>query len=164
MVVSRACEEAAGYKRFYGEAIPGHVLAERLASYAHVFNLYWHLRPYGATTLLAVYDKAAGPQLYAVEPSGVCYRYFGTAVGKGRQAARNEIEKLKLAEMTCRDVVIEAAKILHRIHDDDGKPWEIEMSWICDDSGRTHQRVPADLFAEAERQAKAALAESDMED
>lgn len=26
---------------FYGDPIPGHVLAERVASYVHVFNLYW---------------------------------------------------------------------------------------------------------------------------
>lgn len=27
-------------------------------------------RPYGVSSLLAVHDKAAGPQLYLVEPSG----------------------------------------------------------------------------------------------
>jgi 20S proteasome subunit alpha 7 len=32
-------------------------------------------------------------------------------VGKGRQAAKNEIEKLKLAEMTCREAVMEAVKM-----------------------------------------------------
>ena len=29
---------------FYGEQIPGHVLADRIASYVHLFNLYWYLR------------------------------------------------------------------------------------------------------------------------
>ena len=38
-------------------------------------------------------------------------RYFGTAVGKGRQAAKTEIERLKLAEMTCQQGVIEVAKM-----------------------------------------------------
>lgn len=51
--------------------------------------------------LLATYDKN-GPQLHLVDPSGTSHRYFGAAVGKGRQLARNEIEKLKLGEMTCR--------------------------------------------------------------
>ena len=62
-------------------------------------------------------------------------------MGKGRQAARNEIEKLKLSEMTCRQGVVEAAKIIHRVHDEDGKPFEVEMSWICDETNREHQRV-----------------------
>jgi 20S proteasome subunit alpha 7 len=60
--------------------------------------------------------------------------------------------------------VVEAAKILHRVHDEDGKPFDIEMSWICDESGRQHARVPAELAAEAVRLAKAALADSDMDD
>lgn len=31
----------------YGDIIPGHVLADRIASYIHIFNLYWYVR-YGA--------------------------------------------------------------------------------------------------------------------
>lgn len=27
------------------------------------------------------------------------------------------------------------------MHEEDGKPFELEMSWICEDSGRKHQRV-----------------------
>lgn len=41
----------------------------------------------------------------------VVQRFFGTAVGKGRQAARNEIEKLKLSDMTAREAVVEAVKM-----------------------------------------------------
>ena len=38
-------------------------------------------------------------------------RYYGTAVGKGRQAAKNEIEKLKLDQMTVREGVMAVAKM-----------------------------------------------------
>jgi len=30
--------------RFYGEPIPGNVLCERIASYKHMYNLYWWTR------------------------------------------------------------------------------------------------------------------------
>mmetsp|Transcript_36135 Transcript_36135/g.80415 ORF Transcript_36135/g.80415 Transcript_36135/m.80415 type:complete len:250 (-) Transcript_36135:623-1372(-) len=163
IIIGRASDESANYKRFYGEHIPGHVLCERVASYVHLFNLYWAFRPFGSTILLATYDQN-GPQLHVVDPSGTSYRYYGAAVGKGRQAARNEIEKLKLGEMTCREAVMEVVKILHKVHDEDGKPFEIEVSWICDETNREHQRIPAELLAEAERQAKSALADSDMDD
>lgn len=49
-----------------------------------------------------------------------------------------------------------------QVHDEDGKPFELEISWICDESGRTHQRVPEPLLSEAIAAAKAALADSDM--
>lgn len=38
-------------------------------------------------------------------------RFFGTAVGKGRQGAKNEIEKLKLEEMSCREGIQAVAKM-----------------------------------------------------
>jgi 20S proteasome subunit alpha 7 len=77
---------------------------------------------------------------------------------------RNELEKLKFGELTVVQAVEEAAKILHKVHEDDGKPFEIEMTWISDATGRVHERVPADVLAAAEAAAKAAMEESDMDD
>lgn len=37
--------------------------------------------------------------------------YHGAAVGKGRQLAKTELEKLKLAELSTREAVIEAARM-----------------------------------------------------
>jgi len=54
-----------------------------------------------------------------------------------------------------------AACSLHSVHDEE-KPFEMELSWICPASENEFRRVPADLSAEAERAAKAALADSDM--
>lgn len=38
-------------------------------------------------------------------------RYFGTAIGKGRQGAKTEVERLKLGEITCEQGVTEIAKM-----------------------------------------------------
>lgn len=162
IVAVRARSECTQFKSFYGDAIPTQVLADRLASYLHLFTLYWYLRPMGSGILLAGYDKD-GPQLYLVETSGEVHRYFGTAIGKGRQAAKTEIERLKLGEMTCREGVKAVAKIIYAVHDEKDKDFELEISWVCDESGKEFKRVPADLLAEAEAAAKAALDE-DMDD
>lgn len=37
--------------------------------------------------------------------------YFGCAVGKAKQAAKTEIEKVKLGDMTCQELVKEAARM-----------------------------------------------------
>jgi hypothetical protein len=37
--------------------------------------------------------------------------YHGAAVGKGRQLAKTEIEKLKLTELSTREAVMEAARM-----------------------------------------------------
>ncbi|KAG1338278.1 putative Proteasome subunit alpha type-3 [Cocos nucifera] len=138
-------------------------MRERVAGYVHLCTLYWWLRPFGCGVLLGGYDRD-GPQLYMIEPSGVSYRYFGAAIGKGRQAAKTEIEKLKLSELTCREGVIEVAKIIYGVHDEaKDKAFELEMSWVCDESNRQHQKVPDNLLEEAKAAAKAALEEMDAD-
>uniref|UniRef100_A0A6N2MKB3 Proteasome subunit alpha type n=1 Tax=Salix viminalis TaxID=40686 RepID=A0A6N2MKB3_SALVM len=140
-IVARAKSEATNYQSVYGEPIPIKELADRVASYVHLCTLYWWLRPFGCGVILGGYDRD-GPQLYMVEPSGISYRYFGAAIGKGKQAAKTEIEKLKLSEMTCREGVIEVAKIIYKVHDEaKDKAFELEMSWVCDESKRLHEKV-----------------------
>ena len=39
--------------------------------------------------------------------------YFAIAIGKGKQAAKVEMEKFNLTEMTCREAVVEIAKMYH---------------------------------------------------
>ena len=51
------------------------MLADRLSMFLHMYTLYWSLRPFGCSTLLASYTDD-GPQLYMIDPSGsswVCY-------------------------------------------------------------------------------------------
>jgi 20S proteasome subunit alpha 7 len=46
---------------------------------------------------------------------------------------------------------------MYNIHDDvKEKQFEIEISWICDESDRTHAHIPAELHATAIAAGKAA--------
>ncbi|XRB02229.1 proteasome subunit alpha 7 [Pycnococcus provasolii] len=161
MVVNRARGECQNYKHFYGSAMPTEVLAERIASYVHLFTLYWSVRPCGASTLVAGCDQSGGertPQLYLVEPNGVVQRFYGTALGKARQSAKSEIEKLDLSSMSAKEAVKAAAKIIYQVHDESkDKKFELEMTWIAPETDYEHRRVPADMLAEAEAEAKAAI-------
>ena len=182
---------------FYGDRIPAQLLADRLASFIHLYTLYWSVRPFGASLLLAVADvPAAGADqpssasLFMLDPGGEAHKYFGTAVGKGRQQARTDIERLALGSLTCRQALVEVAKIIHKCHDEkvrrclhrwpapprahpstplispltpQDKAFELEMSWVCAESGWLHQRVPKDVAGEATQQALAAIAAA-MED
>jgi len=89
-------------------------------------------------------------------------------VGKAKQSAKTEIEKLKLSEMTCKDLVKEAARIIYLVHDElKDKQFELEMSWVGAHTNGRHERVPTDLKTEAETKARQAMAEdsdSDTED
>ena len=52
---------------------------------------------------------------------------------------------------------------LHSVHEGD-KPFELELAWVCEASGRRFERVPKDVATAAEAAAKAALADSDMDE
>jgi len=163
-IVKRAREEAQNYRNTYKTAIPGPIIADRLGQYVQAYTLYSSVRPFGVGIIIGVLDKN-GPGLYMIEPSGVYYGYLGCATGKGKQVAKTEIEKLKLGVLTCREAVNEAARIIHTVHDDaKDKDFELEMSWVCTESGGRHELVPAAIASEAERLAKASLQEEMDED
>jgi len=162
-LANRARREATSYKNFFHDPAPVKVLAERLAGFVQTYTLYAHIRPFGTSILLGGVDKK-GPQLYMIEPSGVMYGFHGCAAGKGRQAAKTELEKLKFSELTAREAISEIARIIYAIHDEaKDKDFELELAWVCTESGNLYQQVPKDLKEAAIAAAKAKL-EDEMED
>lgn len=192
-IAETARSEAASYKAQYGVGIPLKYLNERVSMYMHAYTLYSAVRPYGCSVLLSAYETD-GPALYMIDPSGVSYGYYGCAVGKrnidndklehigrnlyfayiyhlvgkAKQSAKTEIEKLKLSEMSSKDLVKEAARIIYLVHDElKDKQFELEMSWVGAHTNGRHERVPIDVKTEAETKARQAMAEdsdSDTED
>ncbi|EFA83599.1 20S proteasome subunit alpha-3 [Heterostelium album PN500] len=161
-LVLRARDEAKQYKQVYGQPIPIKVLSQRIASFCHAFTLYGSVRPFGCSITVVGIDSY-GPQLFLIEPSGSCIGYFGTAMGKGKQAAKNELEKVKFADITCREAIKLVSKIIYSVHDEvKDKDFELELSWISTESNNVHQMVPAPLKDEAETLAKQALEEANM--
>jgi 20S proteasome subunit alpha 7 len=163
-IVNRAREEAKSYQDTYGHKIVPTVLASRIAMYVHYFTTHGSLRPFGCSALMAAYDEdAKNHELYMVEPSGLCFRYFGCAAGKGATAAKTEIEKLIVkagaAGVDSRTAVKELAKILYTVRDPSkDKPFELEMSWLCAESGWKYSMVPAELLAAADAEGRQVVA------
>ncbi|KAJ9300221.1 hypothetical protein DTO271G3_2338 [Paecilomyces variotii] len=194
--VSRARDEASSWRRTYKGPIPTSALADRLGGYVQAYTLYSSVRPFGVTAIVGGWDseeelsvdgqvgtgpqsgsggkvegaKAGGPGLYMIEPSGLYWGYYGAATGKGRQAAKAELEKLDLqsGNLSLLDGVKEAARIIYIAHEDSkDKEFELEMTWISSTDGPTkgrHEEVPKDILEEAEKAAKKALEGDDEEE
>lgn len=80
-------------------------------------------------------------------------------MGKGRQTACTELEKLDLESMSVEQAVKEAAKIMYLAHDEaKDKDFELEISWIGPQSDNQHQIVPRAILEDAIRAAKDNLA------
>ena len=96
--------------------------------------------------------------------------YYGAATGKGRQAAKSELEKLELSSgsLSLEEGVKEAARIIYVAHEDSkDKDFELEMTWVSSVAGLTKGRmeeVPKELREEAETLAKRSLDGDDGDD
>jgi len=163
-LLDRARSESHSYKSNYDETIPPHLLAERLGLFVHQYTLYWSVRPFGASILIGTYNKDQSPEIHCVEPSGSVFKYFGKALGKGKQLANTEIEKLDLKSMTCKQALFYVAKIMQKVHDEKDKDFELECSWICDDSNYQFEMVPREEVKKAQEEAKKAIEEEDEDD
>jgi len=163
-IVLRSRSECEQYKSAYGGPIPAHVLNDRVASFMHLYSVYWTVRPFGVGILMATHGRD-GYELYQIDQAGAAYRCFAGAIGKARLAARTEIEKLNLDNLSAKDALFELGKIIHTVHDDvKDKAFELELSWISADNGNTFQTVPRDVTNEIETRIKAALEEDSDED
>lgn len=180
-IVARARGECVQWKNVYGENMTPDILAERVGLFVHQYTLYWSVRPFGASVLMGHYDKETKtPSVFQIEPSGLVFKYRGSAIGKGRQGAKTEIEKLQdlpgaamavdgdkkkqhsvHPTLTCKEALFHVAKILHKVHNESDKDFELECSWICDASNFQHAPVPKELVTEAEKKAKDALEAED---
>ncbi|XP_067011517.1 proteasome subunit alpha type-3 [Anabrus simplex] len=163
-IVETARTEASNYRAQYGSNIPLKYLNDRVSMYMHAYTLYSAVRPFGCSVILGSYQTDE-PVMYMIDPSGVSYGYYGCAVGKAKQAAKTEIEKLKLHDLNCKELVKEAARIIYLVHDElKDKQFELELSWVGAITNGIHERVPQTMFAEAEKSAKAAMEEDSDSD
>lgn len=163
-LVKHARKEAEAYKANYAIPISVKLEADRVAAYAAAYTLYGGVRPFGATVLIGGMDRQ-GPQLYMVDPAGVSWGYFAAATGKARQPAKTEIEKLDLANMDARTAVLEAAKIIYKVHDPSkDKYFELELGWVCAESNNLFQMVPEDLYEQVKATAIQAVKDAEEGD
>jgi len=159
-----ARDECFQYRSFHGAPIPLSHLADRLAMYVHAHTLYSSVRPFGCSVMLSSFTDIEGAQLYVIEPSGIYFSYNSCATGKAKQNAKTELEKMKVADMTCVQLIKEATRIIYMVHDDvKDKTFELELSWVGNVTNGKHQVVPKATFDEAVVFAKEALAEPDSD-
>lgn len=161
-----AKNEVTNYSDYYGVEIPPHVLSERMGHFFHAYTTYGGYRPLGINLVMAGYDQEKKEAyLHMVDPAGAQFRYHGCAAGKSRQAAKTEIEKLDLANMTCAEGLKRIAFIIRIIREvEKDKPFELEAGWVCKETNWKFEIVPQNLRDEAGKWAKDTIGEMEMDE
>ena len=117
-------------------------------------TIYANYRPYGTSLIFGINDMFKGTQLYMVEPSGACFQYYGCASGRGKQMARNEIEKVNFREKTVEESLPLIAKILLKCQEEmKDKKQELELSIMTDGTGNKHKILGRDQVEALTQQA-----------
>jgi len=166
-IVARAREECKQFANAYAEDMPANLLAERLGMFVHMYTLYGSVRPFGCSMLLGSVEKdTKEASLFVIEPSGLVFKYKGHAVGKHRQAAKTELEKILTSkpDITCREALVHIAKIMHKVHDEKDRDFELDCAWVCPESNFQHAPVPHDVLKAAEDEAKRLIEAEESED
>lgn len=153
-IIRYAKSECKAFYTEYGVKIPIDCLSERIALFVHAYTLYWHVRPFGAGMILSGIDSNGTKSLYCIEPSGASYKYAGMAIGKGKHLVKTEMEKCKLPNVTCREALKDLTLAIMIGRDEDtSKTNDVQMAWICTESGNKFQMVPEDIARETKEEA-----------
>ncbi|KAK0394706.1 hypothetical protein QR680_000886 [Steinernema hermaphroditum] len=159
-----ASSESLKYLKDYRAPMPLKRIAHSVAEYAHYFTLTVH-RPFGAAAFFSSWTQENGPQLFLVEPSGLCYEYKAWAVGNNRQMVKTEIERMKLHKMSFDQLTKEAAKIMLLLRDESKeKNCRMEMGWVGADTDGKAIIVSDEVVEAAEEWARQKIEEEDMDD
>jgi len=119
-------------------------------------------RPYGCSMMFATYNEKDGAKLFVLEPSALYFEYMGWALGKHRQAAKAEIEKLDLSTLTADNAVRELARILVSIRDEAKEMnYKLEMACVGKHTNGKFVRISDNEIAAAEEWAQRKLEEDD---
>lgn len=151
------------HRNDHGYPIPITTLKDRLGAYIGAYTCSSAVRPFGASLVLASHDE--NPLLYMVDPSGAAVGYYYIAAGKGKQAAKAELEKLNCSNMTCQELVKEAARIIYAVHDEaKGGAFRLELCWVGEHTKGKHQLVPENIYNMAEKYAKESIADDSSDE
>lgn len=156
-LLAQAQSYAQEFLQDHAYPIPSKILRNKLGYYVFAYTTSSAVRPFGSTLLLASYDQQ--PELYMVDPCGSAIGWNYIAEGKAKQAGKAELEKLKREELSSKDLVKEAARIIYSVHDEvkDKPGFKLELSWVGKHTNGLHKFVPKDLYDEAEQYAKNSL-------
>ncbi|KAJ1678799.1 putative proteasome subunit alpha type-7, partial [Spiromyces aspiralis] len=149
-IVNIARREAVNYRESYKIPPPVNQMTRMLSFYVHAHTLYSSVRPFGVNALVAGKDDN-GYQLYLMEPSGEFWGYRGCVVGKGQKEVKTQLERIDLDNLDPHIGIQKIVRMLLKAHKDSEKeePYNIELSWICDETNGIHEKVPEEIVQQA---------------
>jgi len=165
-LIDIARNEAANYREQWNKPIPVDVLVKRVSNYMFQYTLNGYYRPFGCAIIVGgTNPDTKKSELWMADPSGVCWRYKAIAIGKTRQAAKTELEKVEVGSLSVQQGIKECVKVVHAVRDENQahKQFVIDVSHVGATTDNRHKFIPDQVKTAAESWAQNEL-NSDSED
>lgn len=153
-LVRIARNEAKQFRDNYHFPITPEILKDRLSLYLQAYTMYSSVRPFGISAFLAITtnntsigddnvysslpssNSSSSLFLYQLESSGVAIGFQAIASGKGKQAAKGELEKLNTQTLNAEEAIDHVARIMWQSRDEaKDKDYELEIGLIEREKG-----------------------------
>lgn len=105
--------EAQRHRLMYNEEIPMEMLSKAIGDHIQFYTQYAGVRPYGVSLLIAGVDGST--RLFETDPSGALFEYNATAIGSGKKAVEEILEKEYKPEMTIDEATQLCLKALKKV-------------------------------------------------
>jgi proteasome alpha subunit len=127
-LIDLARVEAQRHKLVYDEPIPVEMMAKHIGDHIQFFTQYAGVRPYGVSLLLAGVDKKM--HLFETDPSGALFEYKAAAIGSGKKAVEDFLEKEYDDKMPLNEATKLAVKGMRKVVDEKLTPQLLDVAFI----------------------------------
>ncbi|MBI2445021.1 archaeal proteasome endopeptidase complex subunit alpha [Candidatus Micrarchaeota archaeon] len=135
-LVDYARVEAQKHRLTFDEEIPIELLAKHVGDHIQFYTQYGGARPYGVSFLIAGVD--GGMRLFETDPSGALFEYKATAIGSGKKAVEELLEKEYKDGMNLDDGIKLGIKALKKVVEDKITPSLVDIALIRADDHKVH--------------------------
>ncbi len=115
----------------YGELVNIENLVKKVADQMQQYTQFGGVRPYGVSMIFAGCDSI-GPRLFDCDPAGTINEYKAVAIGAGKEAVTNFLEKEYKQELTEKEAIAMAIKALKSAVEEDSEFRSPEVASITD--------------------------------
>ncbi len=115
----------------YGELVNIENLVKKVADQMQQYTQFGGVRPYGVSMIFAGYDSI-GPRLFDCDPAGTINEYKAVAIGAGKEAVTNYLEKEYKQELSEKEAIAMAIKALKSAVEEDSEFRSPEVACIVD--------------------------------
>lgn len=136
-LVDFARVEAQKHRLTFDEEIPVELLAKNIGDHIQFYTQYAGVRPYGVSFLIAGVD--GGLRLFETDPSGALFEFKATAIGSGKKAVEEILEKEYRDDMALADGVKLGMKALKKVVEEKLSPAMVDLALVQANDHKVHK-------------------------